>query len=378
MADTTAGPAPGAPTRLRRQPLAVRLAVSPRFQALAARWPILRRIARREGEALFDTVAGFIQSQCLFALVELGILDRLREAPASEAELAALGLPIERLRILLNAGQAMGLIRPRRGIWQLTPRGASAVAVPGLTEMIRHHDILYRDLSDPVAFFRGTTETELAGFWPYVFGAGAAQDPSVARRYSDLMADSQALVAEDTLRVVDLSAARTVLDVGGGSGAFLTALGQRLANPHLHLFDLPAVVPDAQARFARAGLAERATITPGSFRDDPLPTGADALTLVRVLYDHQDETVAALLRAAHAALPVGGRLVVSEPMTGGARPHVPGDVYFSIYCLAMQTGRARSAAEIAQLMAQAGFSDVTAPKAPRPFITSCVVGVKRD
>lgn len=376
MADTALGPAPQT-ARGRRQPLPVRLAASPRFQTLAARWPILRRIARREGEALFDIVAGFIQSQCLFALVELGILDRLMEAPATEGELGALGLPPERLRILLNAGAAMKLIREKHSVWQLTARGASAVTVPGLTEMVRHHDILYRDLSDPVAFFNGGTETELAAFWPYVFGAGAAKNASTARRYSDLMADSQSLVAEDTLRMIDLSRAREVLDIGGGSGAFLTAVGTKYPGPRLHLFDLPAVAPDAAARFDRAGLQGRATITAGSFRDDPLPHSADVITLIRVLYDHQDDTVLALLRACFAALPEGGRLVISEPMTGGTTPHIPGDVYFAIYCLAMQTGRARSCSEITQLVAQAGFSGIETPPAKRPFITTALCAVKQ-
>ena len=39
------------------------------------------------------------------------------------------------------------------------------------------------------------------------------------------MADSQALVAEDTLRLVDLSGIRRLMDVGGGTGAFLAAVG---------------------------------------------------------------------------------------------------------------------------------------------------------
>jgi demethylspheroidene O-methyltransferase len=63
------------------------------------------------------------------------------------------------------------------------------------------------------------------------------------------MAQSQTLVAEEALRVVDLRGVRTLLDVGGGTGAFLTAAG--LAHPglNLHLFDLPVVAEGAAARF---------------------------------------------------------------------------------------------------------------------------------
>jgi demethylspheroidene O-methyltransferase len=160
------------------------------------------------------------------------------------------------------------------------------------------------------------------------------------------MADSQALVAADTIAVAGLGSVRHLMDVGGGTGAFLTAVGQAHPGPRLTLFDLPAVVPEAARRFAAAGLSGRATVVPGSFRDDPLPTGADAISLVRVLYDHQDDTVRALLASVRAALPPGGRLIVSEPMTGNRA----GDAYFALYCMAMRTGRARSASEIAALL----------------------------
>ena len=52
----------------------VRLAASRRFQAFAARVPGLRRIARTEGAALFDIVAGSVNAQVLMALVELRVL----------------------------------------------------------------------------------------------------------------------------------------------------------------------------------------------------------------------------------------------------------------------------------------------------------------
>ena len=102
------------------------------------------------------------------------------------------------------------------------------------------------------------------------------------------------------------------------------------------------------------------------------------ITLVRVLYDHADETVVELLRKAFDALPAGGRIVVSEPMTGGDAPQRAGDAYFALYCMAMRTGRARSAATIVRLLEDAGFEKVRAPRARRPYITSVVEGVKPD
>lgn len=342
------------------------------FQKWAAKFPLTRGVVRREGEAMFDLLAGFCHSQVLSALVQLEIPHKLMQGPLDGATLAVQAdMPPERMEILLRAGVALGVLKLRRGgRFGVSRTGAALVGVPGLSQMIAHHDVLYRDLSDPVAFFRGEVETELAGFWPYVFGGD--MDADVAATYSDLMAQSQLLVADDTLATVDMSGITELMDIGGGSGAFLAAVGAVHKEVALTLFDLPEVAPSAATRFAREGLSKRSKIVGGSFRDGALPTGADAISLVRVLYDHSDDTVRALLAACYAALPAGGRLIISEPMTGGAHPARAGDAYFALYTLAMRTGRTRSAYEIAALCEGAGFGEVKTPKARRPFVTSCI------
>jgi demethylspheroidene O-methyltransferase len=352
----------------------LRLAASRRFQALAARVPLLRRIARAEGMALFDVVAGFVNSQTLMALVELRVFHRLQDGPATTAQMAAAcGVPPARMQVLLQAGAGLGLLRRHRdGRFGLAVRGASLLAVPGLEAMVLHHRALYADLADPVAFWRDGSDTQLARFWPYVFGAAGAGDPQTTATYSTLMAESQVLVAEDTLAMVSLKGVRRLLDVGGGTGTFLAAVGAAYPGMALDLFDLPVVMDGARARLAAAGVTNPVTLHKGSFRDDPLPIGADAISLVRVLYDHDDSTVAHLLRAVHAVLPPGGRLIVSEPMSGGQKPDRATDVYFSVYTLAMQTGRTRAPDEIKALLMAAGFVSPRIHVGFRPFVTSAV------
>jgi demethylspheroidene O-methyltransferase len=348
------------------QSLLVRLASSPRFHAICARIPGLKHIARTEGRALFGIISGFVQSQALLALVELRILHQLHEGPATAAALALRSdLTPDRMHILLQAGAALKLIHHRRGQWFLSTRGAAFLTVPGLEAMVRHHGAFYADLADPVALLRGQSETQLARFWPYVFGAGGATDPAVTALYSTLMSDSQGLVAADTLSLVGFRQTKHLMDVGGGTGAFLRAIGATHPHLKLTLFDLPAVVAGARH-------GPQVTIHPGSFRDDPLPAGADSISLVRVLYDHADSTVQALLAKVYATLPSGGRIIISEPMLGDATT----DIYFALYTLAMQTGRTRSAAEVTALLQKAGFADVQSRPGFRAYVTSVVTGRK--
>ncbi|MEX0311954.1 MAG: methyltransferase, partial [Tateyamaria sp.] len=283
-------------------------------------------------------------------------------------------VPADRMQVLLQAGAALGLLKRRRGRFALARKGAALMGVPGLEAMIRHHKAFYDDLRDPVALLRKPEETQLSQFWPYVFGGDV--DAGDAAIYSDLMAQSQRLVAEDTLRAVSLKGVAHLLDIGGGTGAFLEAAGQANRAMQMTLFDLPPVVPEAQARFDAAGMADRTAIVPGSFRTDAVPGGADAISLIRVLYDHSDDTVRALLAKVFDALPPGGRLIVSEPMGGGARPDRAGDVYFAFYTMAMQTGRARSAAEIGALLSEAGFADVRSPAPARAYVTRVLTAVR--
>jgi demethylspheroidene O-methyltransferase len=63
---------------------------------------------------------------------------------------------------------------------------------------------------------------------------------------------------------------------------------------------------------------------------------------VRVVHDHDDERVLALLRAVRAALPPGGTLLLAEPMAGTPGAQAMGDAYFGFYLLAMGSGRPRT------------------------------------
>ncbi|WP_425092459.1 methyltransferase [Tropicimonas sp. S265A] len=349
----------------------VKLAGAPAFQSWASAMPGARRLAKRDGQALFDLVSGFVYSQILHAFVQLDMPGLLQKEPLPAWRLAArTRLDPRRMEVLCQGAVAVGLLkRSRQGEYRLSRLGAALPGVPGLCEMIQHHDVLYRDLEDPVSFLRGEGETELARFWPYVFGQSGTNDPDLAARYSKLMSDSQALVAEETLRVVKLEDAHRLMDVGGGTGAFLRAVDAAYPQLRLRLFELPTVLEHAD-------LPPRADCVGGSFREDPLPKGADVISLVRVLYDHADETVKALLAKVYDALPPGGRVVISEPMAGGATPTRAGDAYFAFYTMAMQTGCARSAAQVSDLLVQAGFSAVETIPTYREFVTGVVVARK--
>jgi demethylspheroidene O-methyltransferase len=164
------------------------------------------------------------------------------------------------------------------------------------------------------------------------------------------------LVASAILSACDLRSFRCLLDIGGGDGSFLMAATAHAPQLRGVLFDLPPVSARAALRFAGSAAADRLRAVPGDFRQNPLPQGADLVSLVRVLHDHDDEPVLALLRAIRAVLPRSGQLLIAEPLRATPGAERMGDAYFGFYLLAMGQGRPRSMDEIGALLAQAGFA----------------------
>jgi demethylspheroidene O-methyltransferase len=353
-----------------------RLVADSRFRRWAARFPLTRPLVRRRARALFDLCAGFVYSQVLQACVELRVFAILAEGPATTDVLAQrLALPPASAARLLRAAEALDLVELRRGRrYGLGTLGAALAGDEGLVAMIAHQRELYADLSDPVALLRGTRDaTAVAAFWPYGAGDPAALSAAAVARYTRLMAATQSLVALQVLDAYDLRRHRCLLDVGGGDGTFLVLAAHRAPALRLVLFDLPAVVARGESRLAAAGLAGRATAIGGDFHADPLPPGADLICLLRVLHDHDDDQVRALLRSARRVLPAGGRLLVAEPMAGVPGARRVGDAYFGFFLMAMGRGRARTPDELTAYLRDAGFRQVRRIATQLPLQTGLLV-----
>ncbi len=356
---------------------------NPRFQRWAAGSPLTRFIARRQTRAMFDLCAGFVYSQVLAAFVQLQLCDHLADGPRSVEALARLtDLTPEAAARLLRAAASLRLVRSMPGDrYALDDLGASMIGNPSVAAFIAHHAMLYDDLRDPVALLRGQTQTRLSQFWPYAGDRPEGVEsplvqPEAYAGYSLLMAQSQALVAEDILEAWPMTRHRRLLDVGGGEGVFIAQAAAKAPDLQLQLFDLPPVAARAREALARRGLASRVDCVGGSFLRDPLPCGADIISLVRIVHDHDDDSAIALLRAVHAALPPGGTLLIAEPMAGTPGAEPIGDAYFGFYLLAMGRGRARRPDELKRLLEVAGFTGIRELSTRRPLLAGAMVAKK--
>ena len=354
-----------------------RLLTDPAFRERASRFVATRPVARRQAVELFDLMAGFVYSQVLLACVQLQLFERLADAPRDAATLAReSGLSQEAAQRLLQAAEALRLVEPHGGgRYGLGSLGALLVDNEALTALVEHHRALYADLADPLEMLRrGRGGGELARCWAYTWADRPGELPrEVVEPFSRVMSASQPLIARQVLDAFPLDGHRRLLDIGGGQGAFVAAALQRTPGLRATVFDLPAIAATARERFSAEGVADRAEFVGGDFHRDPLPTGADLISIVRVLYDHDEPAVRRLLGAARQALAGGGTLIVAEPMADTPGAERMGAAYFGMYLWAMGSGRARSAAELGALLRQAGFDEVAERPTAVPLQTRVLV-----
>ncbi|HSJ79273.1 MAG TPA: methyltransferase [Erythrobacter sp.] len=355
-----------------------RIFANPRFQHWAARLPLIRWIARSRADAAFDLLAGFAYSQVLRAFVEGGLFDILKQGPVSTDDVAArMGLSKDAALTLLRAGRPLMLAEePAPDHWMLGEQGAVFASNPGVQAMVRHHRLLYADLADPMALLRADRReaTDLSRFWTYA-GAlhGGAERGEQTAEYSQLMAASQHFVADEVLASVSFTDVERLLDVGGGHGAFLRAIGSAHRHLELGLFDLPEVVETGGRVLGEAVGPHRVATHPGNFFSDSIPQGYDMVSLIRILHDHDDGPAQALLNNIRKSLTPGARLLIAEPMARipGAEPM--GEAFFGLYLWAMGSGRPRSPTEITAMLRAAGFASIRPVATAQPVNASVII-----
>jgi demethylspheroidene O-methyltransferase len=322
-----------------------RLLADPKFLSFAQKFPLTRPIARARSRDLFDLLAGFSYSQVLYACVSLRVLEHVGQTGILPSVLASeIGLNESKCDVLVRAAVALDILGWDKSRVILGPHGAALLGQQWIMRFVEHHKHFYRDLEDPVAMLQGQTAANgLKSYWSY------GESESDKKSYSDLMAASQAAVSEQIFGCYNFSGHKNILDVGGGSGAFLRAVGNFYPQLNLNLFDLPGVVtlaPD-HPRLIRHS---------GDFREGPLPKGMDVITLIRVAHDHDDDVVSRMLLHIREASSLSTTLLIAEPFAGTATNARVTDAYFNLYFTAMGQGRTRSPQEIGVLAAKAGFS----------------------
>lgn len=182
-----------------------------------------------------------------------------------------------------------------------------------------------------------------------------AQNPQNAATFDAAMSERTAAFAPSVAGTCDFSPARTVVDVGGGTGTLLVEILRRHAHLHGILFETPAVAARADAVLDAIDLADRCQVLAGDFFEN-LPAGADYYVLANVLHDWDDTRAGQILRNCRLATPRDGRVLIVERLIPDTPCHAVPTLLSDINMLIITGGQERTNAEYGDLLAAAGLT----------------------
>ena len=258
-------------------------------------------------EPIMRIASGFMAAKHLFIASELGIFEALADSPADIEGLAArTGLTARTARISADAMVALELLERTGEDYSNSP--VTAAFLTGRTPADLRAFLKFWDrISYPAWASLG--EALAAGKPPtQVFDLDDEQQEIVSAGIEAVLAGP----ANALPQAVDLSAQRSLLDVGGGTGSWALAAARVYPDLRATVLDLPVVVEIAGGRIADAGLGGRVDAVSCDVMADALPAGHDTFLVANLVHYWDPEENQALLTRLRAVAPANGRLLLAD------------------------------------------------------------------
>ncbi len=297
-------------------------------------------------------------STLVYVAADMGLADRLAEAPKTAAELAqSTGSDASALYRVMRTLAGTGVFMENSDHqFSLTPLGeALRTGKPG---SVRSSVLtLAGDLvTKSVGQLHYSIQTGKTGF-EKVFGMPPfewlAKHPVEASMFSETMVGFHGAEPEAVAKAYDFSQFETAIDIGGATGNLLTAILSHHRQPRGVLFDMPHVLRDAPAFIKARGLTDRITIESGSFFES-VPATTGAYLLSHIIHDWSEAQCLTILGNCRRAMKPNSRLLIIEMvLPTGNTPH-PGKM-LDIIMLTFAGGQERTEPEYRELLQKAGF-----------------------
>lgn len=259
----------------------------------------------------------FMSSQALFAALEIGLFTELHRQPASVDDLAAnLEVVPEALQTILAILVAESLVLSDGGRYSNSPAAERYLVTGAPNDYSEYLRLqvgrqLYSIMPHSVAGLRGDEAAMVergTGF------EGWLADPDEAEIFSRSQHAGSMGPAYQLARRLDLSACTSLLDVGGGSGAFSISLCSANEQLRATIIDFPAVIDVARRYVEEAGMLDRIDFIEGNSLDVPWPQDQDVILMSYLVSAIPVRNHPALVERAWNSAAGGGRLVIHDFM----------------------------------------------------------------
>jgi SAM-dependent methyltransferase len=188
--------------------------------------------------------------------------------------------------------------------------------------------------------------------------SGRLGDTAFAERITAAMDARGAFLAPALAEVAADVPIRALLDVGGGSGIYASAMVANRPGTHAAVFERAPVDVAARTLLAARGLADRIEVVTGDMFIDPLPSGFDVHLYSHVLHDWDADQVRQLLAASFAALSPGGTLIDHDTHVNADKRGPLPVAEYSVLLMHSTPGKCWSIGELMAMVQRIGFVDV--------------------
>jgi len=169
-------------------------------------------------------------------------------------------------------------------------------------------------------------------------------------------------IAPRLLKKLPLSRSRTLLDVGGGLGAFSVAFCRHYPRLQATLVEHPRIVPLARVALRQAHMAKRVRVIGLDFSREALPRGFDTVFVSNILHAHGVDENRSLLVKLHDCLSPNGQLILRDVFMSRDRTTPEWGALFSVLLLLHTAeGRCYALDEVLGWLRQARFSQIGGP-----------------
>ncbi len=182
-------------------------------------------------------------------------------------------------------------------------------------------------------------------------------------KYFTAAMDSRGVVlggalAERLLEKTEIGLGKRVLDIGGGSGVYASALVDVFPDLTATVFEKPPVDQVTRQYLSQRGHGDRVSIKPGDMFKDAFPTGYDIHLFSNVLHDWNVKDVKHLLTNSAETMAAGGWLIVHEAFLNEDKSGPLPVAEYSTILMHSTQGRCYGTSEMRSFIEGAGFSRV--------------------
>jgi len=181
--------------------------------------------------------------------------------------------------------------------------------------------------------------------------------------------------AKEVAAVLDLSQTKSMLDIGGGSGAFTFEFIRE--NPAIRgtIFDLPNVIPITRQYISREGFDDSITTINGDYLKDKFGYDYDLVFVSAVIHINSPEENRLLINKCAEALNPGGQLVILDHIMTDDRTGPAVGTFFALNMLVgTEKGDTYTEKEIKAWMQDAGFKYIRRRDTPQG--SNMMIGIK--